>query len=96
MGEKKNPTNKTCQGCSVREYFKHVDKNIKEELKALFKIDFEMFGYSDDDIWYSDLHYKKLFFCFVIFFVFFVLLFQDSKLYENTTLLLSFPTIIPK
>lgn len=50
MGEKKNPTNKTCQGCSVREYFKHVDKNIKEELKALFKIDFEMFGYSDDDI----------------------------------------------
>ena len=50
MGEKKNPTNKTCQGCSVREYFKHVDKNIKEELKALFKIDFEMFGYSSDDI----------------------------------------------
>ena len=55
MGEKKNPTNKTCQGCSVREYFKHVDKNIKEELKALFKIDFEMFGYSEDDIWFLNI-----------------------------------------
>jgi len=50
--DKKNPSPsiKTCQGCSVREYFKHVDKDIKEELKTLFRIDFEMFGYSDDDI----------------------------------------------
>ena len=48
--ENPSPKKKTCQGCSVREYFKHVDNDIKEELKTLFRIDFEMFGYSDDDI----------------------------------------------
>ena len=48
--EKKNPTKKSCEGCSVREYYQYVDSNIKEELKSLFRIDFEMFGYSDDDI----------------------------------------------
>ena len=47
----KNPSVKTCQGCSVREYFKDVDDDVKEELKTLFRIDFEMFGYSEDDIW---------------------------------------------
>ena len=46
----KNPSIKTCQGCSVREYFKDVDEDVKEELKTLFRIDFEMFGYSEDDI----------------------------------------------
>ena len=50
MIERKNPTEKTCEGCSVKEYFKHVDNHTKDELKALFKIDFEMFGYSEDDI----------------------------------------------
>ena len=52
MIERKNPTEKTCEGCSVKEYFKHVDNHTKDELKALFKIDFEMFGYSEDDIWF--------------------------------------------
>ena len=48
--EKKNPTKKSCSGCSVKEYFKHVPSEILEELKSLFRIDFEMFGYSYDDI----------------------------------------------
>ena len=46
--KKKNPTKKSCPGCSVKEYFKHVPRDIIEELKSLFKIDFEMFGYSYD------------------------------------------------
>lgn len=55
MIERKNPTEKTCEGCSVKEYFKHVDNHTKDELKALFKIDFEMFGYSEDDIWFLNI-----------------------------------------
>ena len=37
----------------MKEYFKDVPRDIMEELKSLFKIDFEMFGYSYDDIWFS-------------------------------------------
>ena len=36
----------------MKEYFKDVPRDIMEELKSLFKIDFEMFGYSYDDIWF--------------------------------------------
>ena len=48
--KKKNPTRKSCSGCSMKEYFKDVPRDIMEELKSLFEIDFEMFGYSYDDI----------------------------------------------
>ena len=41
----KNPSTSTCFNCRMADYFKDVKPHILSELKELFRVDFEMFGY---------------------------------------------------
>ena len=41
----KNPSKSSCSNCRMADYFKDVEPGMLSELKQLYKIDFEMFGY---------------------------------------------------
>ena len=41
----KNPSNSSCPNCSMADYFKDVDPEMLSELKKIYQVDFEMFGY---------------------------------------------------
>ena len=41
----KNPSNNSCSNCRMADYFKDVDSKMLTELKKLYRVDFEMFGY---------------------------------------------------
>ena len=46
----KNPSNSSCPNCSMADYFKDVDPKMLSELKKIYQVDFEMFGY-DFNVW---------------------------------------------
>ena len=41
----KNPSKSSCSNCRMEDYFKDVDPKMLSELKELYRVDFEMFGY---------------------------------------------------
>ena len=41
----RNPSNSSCSNCRMVDYFKNVDPKMLSELKQVYKVDFEMFGY---------------------------------------------------
>ena len=41
----KNPSTSSCSNCLMADYFKDIDPQMLSELKELYRVDFEMFGY---------------------------------------------------
>ena len=50
----RNPSNSSCSNCRMVDYFKNVDPKMLSELKQVYKVDFEMFGY-DFNVWWRKI-----------------------------------------
>ena len=46
----KNPSTSSCSNCRMADYFKDIDPQMLSELKELYRVDFEMFGY-EFNVW---------------------------------------------